>query len=107
MIAVCERLGVAARRNEGWTGVWTDRPGLAPPLRKLASIGIAVRRWVTFHGLALNVSTDLAKFGVMNPCGLEAQVMTSLGRELGRAVTLDEVKPLLADALGRSLGRAT
>jgi len=61
---------------------------------------------VTFHGLALNVSTDLGKFGVMNPCGLEAQVMTSLVRELGRAVTLEEVRPRLVEQLGRALGRA-
>jgi len=106
MMLACADLGLATERNPGWTGVWVgSRAGLSPDHRKLASIGIAVRRWVTFHGLALNVSTDLSKFAVMNPCGLEAQVMTSLSREFGRAVTLEEFKPLLVARLGETLGR--
>ena len=67
--------------------------------RKIASIGIACRRWVTFHGLALNVSTDLRYFHRLRPCGFDAQVMTSVSAELGREVTLEEVKPLLAAKL--------
>jgi lipoate-protein ligase B len=65
-------------RKEGLTGVWT-----ADQQRKLASLGIAVRRWVTFHGFALNVTTDLLRFATLNPCGLSAQVMTSLRAEGG------------------------
>lgn len=107
MMLACADLGLPTERNPGWTGVWVGpRAGLAPDRRKLASIGIAVRRWVTFHGLALNVSTELSKFAVMNPCGLEAQIMTSLSRELDRAVTLEEFKPLLVARLGEALGRA-
>jgi lipoyl(octanoyl) transferase len=102
IIGACGELGVVADREPSYTGAWT---GEAPHRRKLASIGIAVRRWVTFHGLALNVSTDLSKFGVMNPCGLEAQVMTSLSKELGTGVTLDDVKPHLVRHLSISLGR--
>lgn len=99
MIRACDDLRLfGTGRTERYTGVWIEG-------RKLASIGIAVRRWVTFHGLALNVSTDLTKFAVMNPCGLEAQVMTSLSRELDRSVTLAEVKPLLAERLGEALHR--
>jgi len=91
--------GLDAGRNPGWTGAWIGD-------RKIMSIGIAVRRWVTFHGVALNVSTDLSKFGAINPCGLDAQVMTSMERELGRVVTLDEVKPRFAATLGAALARS-
>jgi lipoyl(octanoyl) transferase len=57
------------------------------------------------HGFALNVATDLARFAAINPCGLDAAVMTSLARECGRAVTLDEVKPLAVARLSSVLGR--
>jgi lipoyl(octanoyl) transferase len=79
--------------------VWT-----ADQARKLASIGIAVRRWVTFHGFALNVTTDLSAFSAINPCGLEARVMSSLHAE-GARRTVEELKPLAADCLGQALGR--
>ena len=77
LIGVCADVGLAGRRNPGWTGVWIGE-------RKVASIGIAVRRWVTMHGFALNVATDLSRFAAINPCGLDAAVMTSLSREAGR-----------------------
>jgi lipoate-protein ligase B len=76
-IRVCADLGLAARRIEGKTGVWVGA-------KKVMSLGIAVRRWVTWHGLALNVTTDLAPFRTFNPCGLSPDVMTSLA-ELLRA----------------------
>ncbi|ACY19228.1 lipoyl(octanoyl) transferase LipB [Haliangium ochraceum] len=90
--------GLPAGRSEGNTGVWSEG-------RKLASIGIACRRWVTFHGLALNVSTELEQFQRINPCGFEASVMTSLAKELGREVAMDEVKAQLVADLGRHLER--
>ena len=90
--ALCAECGVAVSRKEGWTGVWTADQG-----RKLASLGIAVRRWVTFHGFALNVTTELARFATLNPCGLSAQVMTSLlaegGTLAGQPVTVAGVLP--------------
>ena len=98
VILACGEVGLACGRSAGKTGVWIEG-------RKLASIGIAVRRWVTFHGLALNVATDLTQFARMNPCGFDAAVMTSLARELGRTVALEEVKPLLVRRLGAELGR--
>ena len=101
ILDVLGELGLVGCRNEGYTGAWVGSSGE----RKIASIGIAVRRWVTFHGLALNVSTDLAHFGAMRPCGLSATVMTSLSAELGRTVTVAEIAPRLAAALGRALGR--
>ena len=70
-------LGVPGDRNPGLTGVWTRG-------RKIASIGIHVKRWVTFHGFALNVTTELAAFGLIVPCGIDGVVMTSVARELGR-----------------------
>jgi lipoyl(octanoyl) transferase len=95
--------GVAGRRIEGKTGVWTA-DGESP--RKLASIGVAVRKWVTMHGLALNVSTDLGRFRAINPCGFDASVMTSIERELGRPVDLVAAKLALAEHVGRVLERS-
>jgi lipoyl(octanoyl) transferase len=92
IIRTAADLGVTAERREGATGVWTSRP----PPRKLASLGVAVKRgWVTLHGLALNVATDLGRFSAINPCGFDAAVMTSLSAELGRAITVAEVAPPL------------
>ena len=71
-------LGVAADRNPGLTGVWTGG-------RKIASIGIHVKQWVTFHGFALNVATDLDFFDLIVPCGIAGVTMTSVARELGAA----------------------
>jgi len=67
---------IEAGRRAGATGVWVG----ARLERKIASIGISCRRWVTFHGLALNVSTDLSYFQRINPCGLESSVMTSMAQ---------------------------
>jgi lipoyl(octanoyl) transferase len=77
LISAVERLGVPAGRNPGLTGVWTAG-------RKIASIGIHVKQWVTLHGFALNVTTDLSWFDLIVPCGIEQVVMTSLAEELLR-----------------------
>ena len=69
-------LDIPAERNAGFTGVWTRG-------RKIASIGIHVKQWVTWHGFALNVSTDLAHFDRIVPCGIQGVVMTSVERETG------------------------
>jgi len=99
MIRTLARWQLAADRVPGKTGVWIDGT------RKIASIGIACRRWVTFHGLALNASTDLAYFHRINPCGFEATVMTSMARELGEPPDLPDVKRALAEELAVTLGR--
>ena len=70
-------LGIAAERNPGYTGVWTNG-------RKIASIGIHVKQWVTWHGFALNVTTDLSQFGRIVPCGIPGVEMTSIEREKGK-----------------------
>jgi lipoyl(octanoyl) transferase len=103
VIATCARFGIAADREPAKTGVWMTTPdGLR---RKLCSMGIACRRWVTFHGLALNVSSDLAYFRRINPCGFEASVMTAMAEQLDREVDIADVRRVLADELGRALGR--
>jgi len=92
--------GLRGTRKPGWTGVWN-----AAAERKLASIGVAVKRWVTLHGFALNVATDLARFGVINPCGLDAAVMGSMAGELGRAVDMAAVKRGMRDAFADVFAR--
>lgn len=100
---LCEALaafGLDAGTREGATGVWVDGR------RKIASIGIAVRRWTTFHGFALNVSNDPdASFDGLYPCGFPASVMTSLSRELGRTVAVAEARGPVARAIVAALER--
>jgi lipoyl(octanoyl) transferase len=74
LIDALGQFGIPAERNVGLTGVWTQG-------RKIASIGVHARDWVTWHGFALNVTTDLSYFDVMVPCGIEAVTMTSIARE--------------------------
>jgi lipoyl(octanoyl) transferase len=100
-IATCARFGLAADREPGKTGVWCGPPERR---RKLCSIGVASRSWVTFHGLALNVTTDLSYFGRINPCGFESSIMTSMAEQLG-AADLAETRRALAAELGAALGR--
>ena len=83
-------------RIEGLTGVWLHRPP-----RKIASIGVHISRWVTTHGYALNVDLDPAPFTEwITACGLEDAAFTTIARELGRPVLVDEVRPLARAALG-------
>jgi len=78
LIDALGRVGIVAGTNPGLTGVWTGG-------RKIASIGIHVKQWVTFHGFALNVTTDLSYFDLIVPCGIRDVIMTSVATELGRA----------------------
>lgn len=89
-------LGLAADRRAGKTGIW-----LGP--RKIAAIGVAVKRWTTFHGFALNVNTDLAPFSGIVPCGITDGTVTSMQLELGRPVDEAEVKRVLAAEFWRML----
>ncbi|ADK86335.1 lipoic acid synthetase [Desulfarculus baarsii DSM 2075] len=83
-----------------------DQPGLWLAGRKLASLGVAVSRWVTRHGVAINVNNDLAGFDLIVPCGRPGQVVTSLAQELGRPVDLARAKDVFAQAFSRALGFA-
>ncbi|MDP9266156.1 MAG: lipoyl(octanoyl) transferase LipB [Chloroflexota bacterium] len=87
-------IGIAAERSEGRTGVWTGG-------RKIASIGVHARDWVTWHGFALNVSTDLSYFDLIVPCGLSGVTMTSVAQELGPgAPGLAHVADLVSASFG-------
>ena len=88
--------GLAAARREGKTGIW-----LGP--RKIAAIGVAVKKWTTFHGFALNVATDLAPFAGIVPCGITDGTVTSMALELGRAPDPAEVRRVLAAEFWRML----
>jgi lipoyl(octanoyl) transferase len=95
LIETLAPLGVAATRIEGLTGIW-----LQPPPRKIASIGIHISKWVTTHGYALNVDLDPAPFtNWITACGLEDAAFTTVARELGGPVSVDEVVPHAVAAL--------
>lgn len=85
LIETLAQFGIAAQRIEGRVGVWVGQ-------KKIASIGVAVRGWITFHGFALNVSTDLSCFETINPCGYDSSVMTSMTEQLGKELSISEVK---------------
>jgi lipoyl(octanoyl) transferase len=92
IVAAVAPFGVRGEHVSGRRGVWVDGR------RKLASVGIAVEGWVTYHGFALNVDLDLAPFERFHPCGFETPVMTSLSRETGRPVRVADVKPHVIEA---------
>jgi lipoyl(octanoyl) transferase len=98
IISTAQAFGVQADRLDGLTGVWVEGT------RKLAAIGVRVRRGVTTHGLALNVNTELHWFDEMIPCGIPDKEVTSLARELGRPVPMEEVEEQLARALADGFG---
>jgi lipoate-protein ligase B len=100
LIRALAGFGLEGTRKPGWTGVWN-----AAAERKLASIGVAVKRWVTLHGFALNVATDLARFGAINPCGLDAAVMGSMAGELGRPVEMAAVKHAVRESFADVFAR--
>jgi lipoyl(octanoyl) transferase len=103
LIAALARYGLEGEREAGATGVW-----IASELgrRKVASIGVAVKHWITFHGFAFNVSTDLRGFLGFDPCGFQSDVMTSLERSLGKAPALEEVGKVVSEEFARVFGRA-
>ena len=101
MIRATAEFGIVAGREAGKTGVWV---GERKTSEKLAAIGVHISRWVTSHGLAYNVSTDLRNFDLIVPCGIADRKATSLEKLLGRGVKLDEVKPKLAAHLAEVFG---
>ena len=104
LIAVCEEFGIRAERYCERSGVWLrDSHGD----RKIAAIGIRVAQGVTMHGFALNVSPDLRAFDRIIPCGFSDTGVTSMARELGREITIDEVLPVVERHLFEALGRVS
>ncbi len=96
LIGVAQHFGITAKRIPGFNGVWVDSRATAMESdateEKLAAVGVAIRKGVSYHGFALNVSTDLARFELIVPCGLSGRGITSLSKLLGRDVALDEVR---------------
>ena len=97
IIRAVGRFGLNAIRREGLTGVWL-------PQGKLCAIGVAVRHWITFHGLALNVNGDLAAFALIDPCGLGEQGVTSMTATLGREVDMAEVREAVVQSFAEVFG---
>lgn len=100
MINCCADYGLTADRLEGAPGVWLDGPA-----RKIGAIGLRVSQWVTHHGFALNVNTNLDHFGLIVPCGIADKGVTSLEAELGRRVSLSETMERLAGHLAEAFDR--
>lgn len=91
IIRTCAEYGIPAGRIEGLTGVWLDHVQQKNP-RKICAMGVKSSRWVTMHGFAFNVNSDLGYFGHIIPCGIDDKAVTSLRAELNREVPMDEVK---------------
>jgi len=101
MIRATADFGFAAARETGKTGIWV---GQASPAEKLGAIGVHISRWITSHGFAYNVATDLRYFDLIVPCGIGERKATSLEKLLGRCVNLHQVKPRLAAHFGDVFG---
>lgn len=93
IIRVLEKYGINASTKEGLTGVWSGD-------RKLAAIGVAVSKWITYHGLALNVNTDLDYFKLINPCGITKYPVGSMKSMLGREIKMSDVKKDIEESFG-------
>lgn len=98
VIATVAHYGIAAGRIAGASGVWLERPA-----RKICAIGVRASRYVTMHGFALNVATDLRWFAHINPCGFADRGVTSIEGETGRKTAIEDVKPLLVGELEKNL----
>lgn len=91
IIKTLSNYGIIGSRNSDYTGVWIDN-------RKIAAIGIKVSRWITMHGFAFNVNTDLSRFNGIIPCGIKDKEVTSLKNEIGSSIEVEEVKLILLNA---------
>ena len=94
IILTIAEYGIRGERSKGETGVWVD-PGIPGRERKIAAIGVRCSRWITMHGFALNVNTDLSYFAYINPCGITDKGVTSLQAELQKPVEMEQVKSRL------------
>ena len=102
LIRAVAAFGITAVRIDGLTGIWVGPPGREA---KLAAIGVRISRWVTSHGFALNVNTDLSRFGLIVPCGITDRGVTSMGQLLGRVVPMDEVTNAVINAFSSVFSR--
>ena len=100
MIRVCADYGVTAGRSAGFSGAWIGDA-------KIGAIGVRISRWVTSHGFAFNVATDIGFFDLIVPCGIAGRGVTSLSQQLGRAVEIGEVENHFIDHFASVFGRTT
>ena len=91
IILTLAEYGIKGERSQGETGVWIDT-SIKGKERKICAIGVRCSRWITMHGFAFNVNTDLSYFDYIVPCGIENKQVTSLEKELGRRIDMEEVK---------------
>ena len=103
MIRVCAGYGLEAGRVKGFSGAWIQ--GNSGD-QKIGAIGVRISRWITSHGLALNISTDLSLFDLIVPCGIADKGVTSLSLEVGRPVTVDEVTDAFVQAFAEVFDRS-
>lgn len=103
VILTMKHYGIIAGRLEGFTGVWID-PEIPEKARKICAMGIRCSRWVTMHGIALNVNTDLKYFDYIVPCGIDDKAVTSMEKELNRHIDLTEVKQTFCFYLSQVFG---
>lgn len=99
VINTIARYGIIGGRYEGFTGVWIDAD--KPTARKICAMGVRCSRWVTMHGLALNVNTNLAYFKNIVPCGIDDKDVTSIAREVGHDVDFNEVSNILKSEIAK------
>jgi lipoyl(octanoyl) transferase len=108
LIATCAALGVAADRRDGHPGCWCDVGSPRP--RKIGALGVRVERGVTYHGIALNIDTDLRDFDLIDPCGMPGVISTSIAEELGRTAEppttamVEQAAWIFAEAFGLEIG---
>ncbi|HKW18667.1 MAG TPA: lipoyl(octanoyl) transferase LipB [Terriglobales bacterium] len=104
LIRTCAEFGIPAKRISGLTGVWTSEDPPSPrgslPEAKIAALGVHISRGVTSHGIALNVNTDLSFFNLIIPCGIDSKPVTSVQKELGREVPMQQVAHMLSRNFG-------
>jgi len=104
MIWTCAALGLRAGRKEGMIGCWLGGEVGPGPWRKIGAVGVHLSRWITTHGLALNLAPDMDHFGLIVPCGIAGHGVTSVAAELGAAPSVETAHALLAGALAERLG---
>ena len=90
IIEALNEIGIKAKPGDEYTGIWVEKS-------KIASIGVAVKNWITYHGAAINLNTDLSEFKQINPCGLDSEIMTSASKLLDKKVDLKSFADILLD----------
>lgn len=100
VIDTCAHFGIECIRRKGHPGVWVDET------RKICSMGIGVRKWVTYHGLALNVGSDVSLFNLITLCGIQGATPTSMSAEAGREISVEEVKDVFAEQFRKAFANS-